>query len=41
MKKVEKVDFSISKENLKPRIGVIGVGHHTYWAQFPGLLEDM
>ncbi|MDD5053166.1 MAG: L-fucose/L-arabinose isomerase family protein [Sulfuricurvum sp.] len=41
MKKVEKVDFSIFKENLKPRIGVIGVGHHTYWAQFPGLLEEM
>lgn len=41
MKKVEKVDFSILKENLKPRIGVIGVGHHTYWDQFPGLLEDM
>jgi len=41
MKRVEKVDFSIFKENLKPRIGVIGVGHHTYWAQFPGLLEEM
>lgn len=41
MKKVEKVDFSVFKENLNPRIGVIGVGHHTYWSQFPGLLEDM
>ncbi|MFZ4582263.1 MAG: arabinose isomerase [Paludibacter sp.] len=41
MKKIEKVDFSILKENSQPRIGVIGVGHHTYWAQFPGLLEDM
>jgi len=41
MKKIEKVDFSVIKENLKPRIGVIGVGHHTYWAQFPGLLDDM
>lgn len=41
MKKVERVDYTIRDENSKPRIGVIGVGHHTYWAQFPGLLEDM
>lgn len=22
-------------------IGIFGVGHHTYWAQFPGLLDDL
>lgn len=26
---------------LTARVGVFGVGHHTYWAQFPGLLEEM
>ncbi|MDD2797348.1 MAG: L-fucose/L-arabinose isomerase family protein [Bacteroidales bacterium] len=41
MKTVEKVDYSKRVESGKPRIGVIGVGHHTYWAQFPGLLEEM
>ncbi len=31
-------------ERLKPltaRVGVLGVGHHTYWQQFDGLLADM
>lgn len=31
-------------ERLKPlsgRVGVLGVGHHTYWDQFEGLLEDL
>ena len=23
------------------RIGIFGVGHHTYWAQFPGLRDEM
>jgi L-arabinose isomerase len=23
------------------RVGLIGVGHHTYWDQFPGLLDEM
>ena len=23
------------------RVGLLGVGHHTYWAQFPGLLDEM
>jgi len=23
------------------KVGVIAVGHHTYWGQFPGLLEEM
>ncbi|MFZ4726091.1 MAG: arabinose isomerase [Paludibacter sp.] len=41
MKKIEKVDYNLRGENLRPRIGVIGVGHHTYWAQFPGLLDEM
>jgi L-arabinose isomerase len=28
----------------KPRtaqVGIFGVGHHTYWGQFPGLLDEM
>lgn len=41
MRTVEKIDYSLSSASLKPRIGVIGVGHYTYWAQFPGLLEEM
>jgi L-arabinose isomerase len=31
-------------ERRKPRtahIGVFGVGHHTYWGQFPGLREEL
>ncbi|MEG0767579.1 MAG: arabinose isomerase, partial [Clostridia bacterium] len=31
-------------ERLRPRtarIGVFGVGHDTYWAQFPGLLDTL
>lgn len=31
-------------DRLKPltaRVGVIGVGHHTYWPQFEGLLDEM
>jgi L-arabinose isomerase len=23
------------------RVGILGVGHHSYWSQFDGLLEDM
>ncbi len=41
MKSVEKVDYLSRKVNEKPRIGVIGVGHYTYWDQFPGLLDEM
>lgn len=26
---------------LTARVGVVGVGHHTYWAQFPGLRAEM
>jgi len=26
---------------LRARVGVIGVGHHVYWPQFDGLLEEM
>jgi L-arabinose isomerase len=26
---------------LTARIGLLPVGHHTYWAQFPGLLEEL
>lgn len=31
-------------ERLRPmpaKVGVIAVGHHTYWDQFPGLLDEM
>ncbi len=26
---------------LRARVGVIAVGHHVYWEQFPGLLDEM
>jgi L-arabinose isomerase len=26
---------------LEARVGLLGVGHHTYWAQFDGLLDEM
>ena len=29
------------RKALTARIGVFGVGHHTYWAQFEGLLDEM
>lgn len=29
------------RKPLTARVGVFGVGHHTYWAQFPGLLDEM
>ena len=29
------------RKPLHAVIGVLGVGHHTYWAQFEGLLEQM
>lgn len=33
---------SISRRNpLQARIGILGVGHHTYWDQFEGLLDEM
>jgi L-arabinose isomerase len=31
-------------ERRKPRtatVGILGVGHHTYWSQFPGLREEL
>jgi len=31
-------------KHIKPstaRVGIIGVGHHTYWPQFDGLLDEM
>lgn len=31
-------------ERIKPlyaRVGILGVGHHTYWEQFEGLLEEI
>jgi len=41
MKNVIKIDYSTHKTTIGPRIGVVGVGHHTYWNQFPGLLDEM
>jgi len=41
MKKVTKVDILSGSLPPNPRVGVIGVGHHTYWDQFPGLLDEM
>ena len=29
------------RKPLSAKIGIYGVGHHTYWSQFPGLLEEM
>ncbi len=29
------------RKPLTARVGVVGVGHHTYWRQFDGLLEEM
>lgn len=29
------------RKPLTARIGLFGVGHRTYWAQFPGLLDEM
>lgn len=29
------------RKPLTAKVGVFGVGHHTYWAQFPGLLDEM
>lgn len=26
---------------LQARVGLVGVGHHTYWVQFDGLLDEM
>lgn len=41
MKSIKKVNYNKVAIALKPQIGVIGVGHYTYWNQFPGLLEEM
>jgi L-arabinose isomerase len=38
-----KTDF-LSVERVRPltaKVGLVGVGHHTYWAQFDGLLDEM
>jgi len=32
---------STRRQALGARIGLLGVGHHTYWRQFPGLLDEM
>ncbi len=29
------------RKPLEARVGIVGVGHHTYWAQFDGLLDAM
>ena len=29
------------RKKLTANIGVFGVGHHTYWSQFDGLLDEI
>ncbi len=29
------------RKPLRANVGVFGVGHHVYWAQFPGLLDEL
>ena len=29
------------RKPLTAKVGIVGVGHHTYWAQFEGLLDEM
>lgn len=29
------------RKPLTARVGIVGVGHHTYWKQFDGLLDEM
>ena len=29
------------RKPLAAKIGILSVGHHTYWGQFPGLLDEM
>ena len=29
------------RKELSAKIGLLAVGHHTYWKQFPGLMEEM
>jgi len=41
MKNILKIDYATQEASVRPKIGVVGVGHHTYWGQFPGLLEEM
>lgn len=31
----------VRRKPLSARVGLIGVGHHTYWDQFPGLRAEM
>ena len=33
--------FLERRKPLTARVGLLGVGHHTYWRQFPGLQEEM
>lgn len=41
MKNIIKIDYATQEASVRPKIGVVGVGHHTYWGQFPGLLDEM
>ena len=29
------------RKPLEANVGILGVGHHTYWSQFEGLLDRM
>jgi L-arabinose isomerase len=38
------LDTLIKLERIKPliaKVGILGVGHHTYWEQFEGLLDEI
>ena len=41
MKHITKIDYASNELTTRPKIGVVGVGHHTYWNQFPELLDEM
>jgi L-arabinose isomerase len=38
---VEKQPQISRRKPLRARVGIFGVGHHTYWGQFEGLLDEM
>lgn len=41
MEHITKIDYGSNEATTRPKIGVVGVGHHTYWNQFPELLDEM
>ena len=37
----ENANYAETKESSLVRIGIFGVGYEKYWAQFPGLFEEL